>query len=106
MLEFLLAKYSSDDALVMYLDKNARDRGGNTLFHLALTKGSKNQSTNAVKLLSAHNLNPRLRNHGGMVPLDMVKNTDRRYMFLADAAKYYTDDTAQRTTKGDYGSLG
>ncbi|XP_033629676.1 TPR and ankyrin repeat-containing protein 1-like isoform X2 [Asterias rubens] len=99
MLELLLTTYSSDETSVSYLDKNARDRSGNTLFHLALMKGTKTQSTSVVKLLSSHKVNPRLRNHGGKVPLDMIKNTDRRYMFLADAAKYYSDDKRDMMSK-------
>ncbi|XP_022098419.1 TPR and ankyrin repeat-containing protein 1-like [Acanthaster planci] len=89
ILDLLLTKYSADPTAATYLDKNARDRAGNTLFHLALTGGSKNQSLNAVKILSQHKVNPWLRDHGGRVPLRMVTNKDRRYMYLAEAAKYY-----------------
>ncbi|XP_038048886.1 TPR and ankyrin repeat-containing protein 1-like [Patiria miniata] len=101
VLELLLTKYSADPTGTTYLDKNARDRAGNTLFHLALTGGSKNQSFNAIKVLSQHKVNPWLRDHGGRVPLRMVTNKDRRYMFLAEAAKYYdsTSEPAQSSSR-------
>ncbi|XP_038048876.1 TPR and ankyrin repeat-containing protein 1-like [Patiria miniata] len=102
VLELLLTRYSADPTGTTYLDKNARDWAGNTLFHLALTGGSKNQSLNAIKVLSQYKVNPWLRDHGGRVPLMMVTNKDRRYMFLAEAAKYYdsASEPAQSSSRG------
>ncbi|XP_022098421.1 TPR and ankyrin repeat-containing protein 1-like isoform X2 [Acanthaster planci] len=89
ILELLLTKYSRKPKSTTYLDKNAKDGAGNTLFHLALTCKPQNLSFSAVQILTQHKVNPCIQNNEGMVPLKMVTDKDRRHKYLAEAEKYY-----------------
>ena len=91
--------------------ENVQDSDGNTLYHLASVGRKPNQNKcEAIRLLGAANVNPNLPNKKGLLAVDMVNKSDRRWKMLERAAAVYKPNTSSSPqsslTLGHEGSSG
>ena len=79
--------------------KNAQNKFGNTLFHVANFGRINKKKCKAINILTDNKVNPHIRNINGKLAIDIPSRNDRRWKKMKYAMDHYKLPDAETTTE-------